>query len=33
MKQEQAQLEKRLWEERQSIEKRHEEKVHVARTK
>ena len=33
MQREQAELEKRLWEERQGIEKRHEEKVRVARTK
>ena len=30
MKEEQAQLEKRLWDERQAIEKKHEEKVRVA---
>ena len=33
MKEEQAELEKRLWEERQAIEKKHEEIVRVARIK
>ncbi|KIP09847.1 hypothetical protein PHLGIDRAFT_18495 [Phlebiopsis gigantea 11061_1 CR5-6] len=33
LKEEQIQLEKRLWDERRAIEKRHEEKVQVARTK
>ncbi|GJE84758.1 hypothetical protein PsYK624_008340 [Phanerochaete sordida] len=33
VKNDQAMLEKRLWEERQAIQKRHEEKVKLARTK
>ncbi|TFY78100.1 hypothetical protein EWM64_g5910 [Hericium alpestre] len=33
MKREQDQLEKKLWEERQAIKKKHEEKVKVAKTK
>ena len=33
LKNDQVLLEKRLWEERQAIQKRHEEKVKVARTK
>lgn len=33
MKEEQDKLEKRLWEEREDIRRRHEEKVKVAKTK
>lgn len=33
MKKEQADLERRLWEERRAIHDKHEEKVKIARTK
>jgi hypothetical protein len=33
MKEEQDKLEKRLWEEREDVRRRHEEKVKVAKTK
>ena len=33
MKQEQAELEQKLWSERQAIHKKHEDKVKVSRTK